>query len=55
MGVTEGPLRAIMDSWMMAQDGPAHTRTRALVSRAFAPRAVEAMRPTVNGLAHDIE
>jgi cytochrome P450 len=51
LGVTGGPLRAIMDSWMMALDGPAHTRTRALVSRAFTPRAVEAMRPTIAGLA----
>jgi len=51
LGVTEGPLRAIMDSWMMALDGPAHTRTRGLVSRAFTPRAVEAMRPVVTDLA----
>jgi len=47
LGVTEGPLRAIMDSWMMALDGPAHARTRNLVSRAFTPRAVEAMRPSI--------
>ncbi len=54
MGVTEGPLRAIMDSWMMALDGPAHARTRALVSRAFTPRSVEAMRPTIARVAHDL-
>jgi len=51
LGVTGGPLRAIMDSWMMALDGPAHTRTRGLVARAFTPRAVEAMRPMITGLA----
>jgi cytochrome P450 len=47
LGVTGGPLREIMDSWMMALDGPAHRRARALISRAFTPRAVEAMRPAI--------
>jgi cytochrome P450 len=54
LGITDGPLREIMNVWMMAIDGPAHTRTRALISRAFTPRAVEAMRPTVNTIADDL-
>ena len=37
LGVTGGPLREIMESWMMALDGPAHRRARALISRAFTP------------------
>ena len=47
LGVTDGPLREIMDSWMMALDGPPHRRARALISRAFTPRAVEALRPAI--------
>ena len=51
LGVTGGPLREIMDSWMMALDGPEHHRARDLVSRAFTPRAVEAMRPAITAAA----
>ena len=51
LGVTGGPLRQIMDSWLMALDGPAHRRARALISRAFTPRAVEAMRPAIAAIA----
>ena len=47
LGVTDGPLRSIMDDWMMALDGPPHRRARALVSRAFTPRSVEALRPAI--------
>jgi len=47
LGLTEGPLRLLMDTWMMSQDGAAHTRVRKLISRAFTPRAVEALRPAV--------
>jgi cytochrome P450 len=36
---------------MMAIDGPAHTRVRRLISRAFTPRAVEAMRPSIQAIA----
>jgi cytochrome P450 len=51
LGVTGGPLRLIMDSWLMALDGPAHRRARALISRAFTPRAVETMRPAIAAIA----
>lgn len=58
LGVTGGPLRELMDSWMMALDGPAHRRARALVSRAFTPRAVAELRPkiaqVVDGLVDDL-
>jgi cytochrome P450 len=33
--------------FMLQQDPPAHTRLRKLVSRAFTPRAVEALRPRI--------
>ena len=47
LGVTDGPLRELMDAWMMALDGPAHRRARSLVSRAFTPRAVAELRPAI--------
>ena len=53
-GLTEGPLRDIMDTWMMALDGPAHTKSRGLVSRAFTPRAVESLRAPVEALAQEL-
>jgi len=51
MGITSGPLYDLMSTWMMAIDGPAHTRVRRLVSRAFTPRAVESMRPAIQSIA----
>ena len=51
MGITSGPLYDLMTTWMMAIDGPAHTRVRKLISRAFTPRAVEAMRPQIQSIA----
>jgi cytochrome P450 len=51
MGITSGPLYDLMTTWMMAIDGPAHTRVRRLISRAFTPRAVEAMRPSIQAIA----
>lgn len=54
MGITSGPLYDLMTTWMMAIDGPEHTRVRKLVSRAFTPRAVEAMRPQVQRVADEL-
>lgn len=51
MGITSGPLYDLMTTWMMAIDGPEHTRVRRLVSRAFTPRAVEGLRPQIQALA----
>src|SRR5437588_317912 len=43
-----------LSRWMLFRDPPDHTRLRKLVSKAFTPRAVEAVRPRVveivNGL-----
>ena len=39
---------------MLAVDPPAHTRYRRLVSKAFTPRAVEALRPRVRELAAEL-
>src|SRR5690242_9792670 len=51
MGITSGPLYDLMTTWMMAIDGAPHARVRRLISRAFTPRAVEAMRPAVQAVA----
>jgi cytochrome P450 len=53
-GITSGPLYEIMTSWLMALDGPTHTRVRRLISRAFTPRAVEALRPTIESIANPL-
>src|SRR5437879_10714153 len=57
----DGPGVATMrelSRWMLFRDPPDHTRLRKLVSKAFTPRAVEAVRPRVveivNGLLDDL-
>ncbi|MEA2591507.1 MAG: hypothetical protein QOD62_1338 [Actinomycetota bacterium] len=57
----DGPGVATMvelSRWMLFRDPPDHTRLRGLVSKAFTPRALEAVRPRVveivNGLIDDV-
>lgn len=40
-----------LDKHMLNSDPPAHTRMRALVSQAFTPRRVEALRPRITAIA----
>ena len=51
MGLTEGPLRDWYGGLMFTNEGDAHHRLRALVARAFTPKAVEAIRSTTAELA----
>jgi cytochrome P450 len=44
MGVTHGPLREMFERLMFSQEGADHQRLRRLVSSAFAPRSIEALR-----------
>ena len=51
MGVAEGPLRDWYGGLMFTNEGEAHHRLRALVSRAFTPKAVNALRDSAADLA----
>ncbi len=46
------PPDALSGSSVIGMDPPEHTRLRRLVSRAFTPRSVERLRPTVEAIAH---
>jgi cytochrome P450 len=48
------PLRRMLGSTMLYNDPPHHTRLRTLVSKAFTPRAVEAMAPRISTMVDDL-
>jgi cytochrome P450 len=41
-------------NWMLLRDPPAHTRLRALVTKAFTPRAVQALRSQIESAAAEL-
>ena len=47
-------LLAFVNNSLVFSDPPRHTRLRALVSRAFTPRAVEALRPMIQALVDGV-
>ncbi|GLE51353.1 cytochrome P450 hydroxylase [Mycobacterium montefiorense] len=51
MGITTGPLRDWYGRLMFTTEGDYHRRMRALVSRAFTPRAVAALQKSATGMA----
>lgn len=51
-GVSEGEGDAAYEPPLVLLDDPDHRRIRLLVGKAFTPRAVEAMRPRVEAIAH---
>lgn len=53
MGITGGPLRDWYGRLMFTTEGDYHRRIRSLVSRAFTPRSVEALRATAADMAAD--
>ena len=53
----EGPGAATvaeLSRWMLFRDPPDHTRLRSLVSKAFTPRALEALRPRIQQVVDDL-
>ncbi|MCG6496592.1 cytochrome P450 [Kitasatospora sp. A2-31] len=48
------PFHTLNDHGLLDLEGPDHTRIRRLVSKAFTPRMVEGLRPTVQRLAGDL-
>jgi cytochrome P450 len=51
MGITDGPLRDWYGKLMFTTEGDYHRRIRSLVSRAFTPRSVGALRATAADMA----
>jgi len=51
MGITEGALHDWYGRLMFTTEGDYHRRIRSLVSRAFTPRSVEALRATAADMA----
>ena len=51
MGIADGPLRDWYGALMFTTEGDYHRRIRSLVSRAFTPRSVEALRATAADMA----
>lgn len=47
-------LRSLVSKWLVFQDPPDHTRLRCLVNKAFSPKIVENMRPTIFRLANEL-
>ena len=48
------PLINNLSRWTLLMDPPDHTRLRGLISKAFTPRAVEAMRPRIQTLVNEL-
>jgi pimeloyl-[acyl-carrier protein] synthase len=48
------PLPAFMDNAILLKDPPDHTRLRSVMSKAFTPRAIEALRPHIAALIDEL-
>lgn len=48
------PLHRLLSQMMLFSDPPKHTRLRALATKAFTPRVVEAMRPHIQAVVDDL-
>jgi cytochrome P450 len=53
-GLTEGPLVEWMNTMILSMEGDDHLRVRRLVSRAFTPRAVTALRPRIREIVDEL-
>jgi len=48
------PLSDVYNRWMLQLDPPDHTRLRALLNKAFTPRVVDAMAPSIQGVVDEL-
>src|SRR5215510_5938371 len=53
-GLTDGPIYDLLARALLSVDGEDHTRLRKLVSRAFTPRSVERLRPSMRALSEEL-
>jgi hypothetical protein len=53
-GLTDGPIYEFLSRALLSVDGEDHTRLRKLVSRAFTPRSVEHLRPSMRQLTDEL-
>ncbi len=53
-GGVESPMARVMAKQMLFLDPPDHTRIRGLVSKAFTPRVIEGMRPSIQALIDEL-
>lgn len=53
-GLIDGPIYEQLSRALLAVDGEDHTRLRKLVSRAFTPRSVEQLRPSMRTLTEEL-
>ncbi|MCA9587151.1 MAG: cytochrome P450 [Myxococcales bacterium] len=52
--LADSPLERCVEQWMFSLDGAEHARLRKLVARAFTPRAVAAMRASIEQAADEL-
>src|SRR5712691_366222 len=48
------PLEFLLSHWILSKNPPDHTRLRGLVSKAFTPSVVEALRPRIQAMVDDL-
>jgi cytochrome P450 len=53
-GLSDGPILELLSRALLSVDGEDHTRLRKLVSRAFTPRSVEVLRPSMRALSTEL-
>lgn len=49
-----GPLRGLLEQWMLFRNPPDHTRLRSLVSRAFTPQRADQLVPAIRAIAQHL-
>jgi cytochrome P450 len=48
------PVQRVLEEWMLFRNPPDHTRLRALVTKAFSPRRIEALRERIAVISNEL-